>query len=222
MTSLPALPARKAPAPFALLVTTCALALASTLALALLAPPADAAEAAGSAATAAAAADDARYDPLRREAGLWDVDVQFFDGDGHPTGTAHGTQRNVLLANGHWITNDLVIADEASPGTPAPAAPGFQGHGVWGWDPVAKEYVDTWVDTNDGAVRTDHGFWKPETRTMHWTALQPDGEGHAVTYRMSEAFPADDRRTLTFYQVAMESGRLVKLAEMRFVKRAGS
>lgn len=31
----------------------------------------------------------------------------------------------------------------------------------------------------------------------------------------------DDRRTLAFFQVAMQSGRLVKLAEMTFARRKG-
>ncbi len=26
---------------------------------------------------------------------------------------------------------------------------------MWGYDPVAKTYVNTWVDTNDLPVRTD-------------------------------------------------------------------
>jgi hypothetical protein len=160
----------------------------------------------------------ALYEPIRLQAGVWDADISFFDpATGQRSGGAKGVQTNVLLANGHWVTNDLQVWG-AEGNT---AKPAFQGHGVWGWDPVARQYVDTWVDTNDGAVRTDYGFWHAETRTLHWTALQPDGNGHSVNYRMAEAYEGDDKRTLTFYQVALQSGRLVKLAEMRFTRRPG-
>ncbi|MED5621296.1 DUF1579 family protein [Ideonella sp. BN130291] len=158
------------------------------------------------------------YEPVRLQAGVWDADISFFDpASGERTGGAKGVQTNVLLANGHWVTNDLQVhGPEGAKGQPT-----FQGHGVWGWDPVARQYVDTWVDTNDGAVRTDYGFWNEQTRTLYWTALQPDGNGHSVNYRMTEAYEGNDKRTLTFYQVALQSGRLVKLAEMRFTRRPG-
>lgn len=160
--------------------------------------------------------DPALYRPLQMQAGVWDAEIQFFDpATGQSNGNARGVQTNVVLSNGHWVTNDLVVHGPDGPS----AKPAFQGHGVWGWDPVARQYVDTWVDTNDGAVRTDYGHWNAETATMYWTALQPDGAGHSVNYRMTEAYEKDGRRTLTFFQVALQSGRLVKMAEMRFTRR---
>lgn len=157
------------------------------------------------------------YEPIALQQGTWDAQVTFFDpATGLPSGGATGVQTNKLLANGHWVVNELQIAGPN--GQPGVA---FEGHGVWGWDPVAKQYVDTWVDTNDGAVRTDYGFWNADTRTMVWTALQPDGAGHSVNYRMTEAYERDGSRTLSFFQVALQSGRLVKLAEMHFARRDG-
>ena len=67
-------------------------------------------------------------------------------------------------------------------------------------------------------MRIDHGFWVPEQQTMYWSAQQPDGEGHTVTYRMTETF-AGDTRKLAFFQVALQSGRLIKLADMVFKRR---
>lgn len=64
---------------------------------------------------------------------------------------------------------------------------------MWGWDPVARQYVDTWVDIHDGAVRTDYGFWNPEDHTMYWNALQPDGSGHMVGVRMTEKYETNRR-----------------------------
>lgn len=170
-----------------------------------------AADAAPAAPTAAPPA--ANYEPIAMEAGVWDVSVVFFDAvTGSSTGNAHGRQVNTLLKNGHWVVNDLSVYG-ADGKTVA-----FQGHGSWGWDPVARQYVDTWVDTNDGAPRIDYGFWVPEHKTMYWSAQQPDGDGHMVTYRMTETFAAR-ARTLEFFQIALQSGRPIKLAEMKFTRQ---
>src|SRR5450432_830122 len=148
------------------------------------------------------------YEPIKMQAGTWDAAITFFDNDGKPSGTAKGAQTNVLLSNGHWVINDLNV------GGPTP----FQGHGVWGWDPVVKQYVDTWVDIHDGAVRTDYGFWNAEEHTMYRNALQPDGNGHMVGVRMTEKYDGK-HRTLDFYGVALQSGRVYKQAQMIFTKR---
>jgi hypothetical protein len=155
----------------------------------------------------------ATYAPIAMEAGVWNVSVTFFDAaTGAPSGNARGRQVNTLLKNGHWVVNDLSVYGADGKTIE------FQGHGSWGWDPVARQYVDTWVDTNDGPPRIDHGFWVAEQDTMYWTAQQPDGDGHMVTYRMTEKFAAG-ARTLEFFQIALQSGRPVKLAEMRFTRQ---
>lgn len=162
---------------------------------------------------AAAATPAATYEPIAMEAGNWDVAVTFFDtATGAPSGNARGRQVNTLLKNGHWVVNDLSVYGADGKTIE------FQGHGSWGWDPVGRQYVDTWVDTNDGPPRIDHGFWVAEQNTMYWTAQQPDGDGHMVTYRMTEKFGAG-ARTLEFFQTALQSGRQVKLAEMRFTRQ---
>ena len=155
------------------------------------------------------------YSPLKMQEGVWDADITFFDpATGQPSGSARGVQTNTLLMNGHWVLNDMkVFGAEGQKVT-------FEGRGLWGWDKAAREYIDTWVDTNDGPVRIDHGFWKADTRTMYWTALQSDGEGRSVNLRMTEVYDGD-LRTLTFHQVALQSGRLVKMAEMKFRRRKG-
>jgi len=177
--------------------------LAAALPLAALSPTAPAAD-------APPAAD---YAPLALEAGDWDVAVTFFDAvTGAKNGTATGREHNALLKNGHWITNELEIF--AADGKTVD----FAGRGTWGWDPVAHEYAGSWADTNDGALRIDHGFWVAAQKTMYWTSLQPDGEGHTVGYRMTETF-GEAARTLTFFQTALQSGRQIKLAEMTFTRK---
>jgi hypothetical protein len=161
------------------------------------------------AAIAATPAPD--YSPISMEAGTWRTSVTFYDyASGKVIGHARGTQKNVLLANKHWITNDFDV--------PATGKfPEFQGHGVWGYDPVAKTYINTWVDTSDEAVRTDYGYWDVQKKTMYWAAKQPDGQGDFVDWRLVETFRGA-KRTLEFYQVGQESGKPHLIARMTFTR----
>jgi hypothetical protein len=150
------------------------------------------------------------YAPIAMEEGVWDADITFYEAD-KPTSRATGVQVNTLLANRHWIVNDFRIP--ATDRTPA-----YEGHGVWGYDPVAKTYVNTWVDTNDLAVRTDYGFWYEPERTMIWSSKQNDGQGHFVDYRITEEFKGSTR-VLTFYQLGLAKPNPHPLVKIVFTRR---
>lgn len=150
------------------------------------------------------------YLPMTLEAGTWDADITFYS-EGKPPAHDTGVQVNELLGNGHWITNDFRIA--ASKEFPA-----YQGHGVWGYDTVAKTYVDTWVDTNDLSVRTDYGYWQADKQTMTWPSKQNDGNDHFVDYRMIEEFKGA-KRTLTISQLGLAAPVEQLLIKMDFKLR---
>jgi len=155
----------------------------------------------------------AAYEPIVMEAGTWDAEVTFFEDD-KPSGQAKGVQVNTLLVNGHWITNDFRIP--ASDRFPA-----YQGHGVWGYDPVARTYVNTWVDTNDLSVRTDYGYWQPKEQTMVWSSKQNDGNGHFIDYRIVEEFKGEVR-LFSFYQLGIAKPNPHPLVKITFTRRAGT
>lgn len=150
------------------------------------------------------------YAPLVMEEGTWDADVTFYEAD-KPTSRATGIQINTLLKNRHWIINEFRIP--ATETTPA-----YEGHGVWGYDPVAKTYVNTWVDTNDLAVRTDYGFWYEPESTMVWSSKQNDGNGHFVDYRITEEFKGNVR-VVTLYQLGLAKPNPHPLVKIVFTKR---
>jgi hypothetical protein len=163
----------------------------------------------GDAQTGGAAAADV-YAPLAMEEGTWDAEVTFYEAD-KPTSRAAGVQINTLLKNRHWIINEFRIPESDK-------APAYEGHGVWGYDPVAKTYVNTWVDTNDLAVRTDYGFWYEPESTMVWSSKQNDGNGHFVDYRITEEFKGN-LRVQTFYQLGLAKPNPHPLVKIVFTKR---
>jgi hypothetical protein len=151
------------------------------------------------------------YAPLRMEVGTWDAAIEYFEDD-KPSGSAAGVEVNKLLLNGHWIVNDLKVP-------PTDKRPAYEGHGVWGYDPVAKTYVNTWVDTNDQAVRTDYGVWNEADMTMVWSSKQNDGNGRYVDYRMVEEFKGDER-VFAVYQLGLLKPNPHPLLRIVFTKKA--
>lgn len=156
------------------------------------------------------AVPESTYAPLAMEEGTWDADVTFYEDD-KPSSRAAGVQVNTFLANRHWMVNEFRIP--ATEKTPA-----YEGHGVWGYDPVARTYVNTWVDTNDVAVRTDYGFWYEPEKTMVWSSKQNDGKGHFIDYRMTEEFKGDTR-VFAFYQLGLAKPNPHPLVKIVFTKR---
>lgn len=152
------------------------------------------------------------YLPMQLEEGTWDAEVTFYEND-QPSGSAKGVQVNALLANRHWITNDFRIPASGK-------FPAYQGHGVWGYDPVARTYVNTWIDTNDLSVRTDYGYWQAKEQVMTWSAKQNDGQGHFIDYRMVEEFKGDSR-TFTVYQLGIVKPNPHPLVRIVFTRRQG-
>jgi hypothetical protein len=150
------------------------------------------------------------YAPMAMEAGTWDAAITFYEG-GKPSGTATGVQTNTLLANGHWVTNDFRIEGTAT-------MPTYHGHGVWGYDPVARTYVDTWVDTNDLSVRTGYGYWQPKEQVMTWSAKQNDGKGHFIDYRLVQEYKGDTR-VFSIYQLGIVAPNPHLLVRIEFTRR---
>ena len=55
---------------------------------------------------------------------------------------------------------------------------GFEGHGLYGYDPAKGKYVGTWVDPMRTFMAVGEGSWDAATRTMtYWTeATGPGGK----------------------------------------------
>lgn len=97
-------------------------------------------------------------------------------------------------------------------------APPYDWRGVWGFDPVARTYVDTWIDTNVLTVRTDYGFWFEAEKTMVWSSKQNDGQGHFIDYRLTEEFRGGTR-VFTIAQLGLAKPNAHTLVKIVFTRR---
>lgn len=107
---------------------------------------------------------------FERDVGTWESDVEIRRGADAPVIRQKGSYRNRRIAGGRWL-----VVDYRSDS-------GFEGHGVYGWDPARGRYTGVWVDSTTSAVAHSEGSWDAATRTMSYVTTADLGE-RTLRYR---------------------------------------
>lgn len=86
------------------------------------------------------------------------------------------------LVGGRWLVSDQATNS------------GFEGHGVYGWDPAAGTFVSAWVDAMGGGIARGTGTWDAGAATMTYDVAVDFGS-QTVHYREITERHADGSRT---------------------------
>lgn len=95
------------------------------------------------------------HEVLKKDVGVWDAAVEIRLGPGVPPQLSKGVAHNRLACGGLWLVSDF--KNETT---------GFEGHGVYGFDPRKDRYVGTWVDPMRTFLAVGEGTFDPASRTM--------------------------------------------------------
>jgi hypothetical protein len=91
-------------------------------------------------------------------AGKWDATFKLGEFPGAPPVTSNGSETRTLAMNGLWL-----LSDYQDPNYPGGT---FQGHGVLGYDPDKKKYVEMWIDSSDAHMGVMEGSYDEATKTL--------------------------------------------------------
>jgi len=116
---------------------------------------------------------------FERDVGTWDAEIEAFQPGGVQKSRGVMTSR---LLGGRWLVADF--KNET----------GFEGHGIYGYDPEAKSYVGTWVDSMRGFLVTGRGQWDAEKRTMTFRYQHTAG-GKPMAWREETTVNPDGTQT---------------------------
>lgn len=105
-----------------------------------------------------------------KDVGTWDAEMEIRPGPDAPVIHQRGVSHNRRIAGGRWLVIDY-RADS-----------GFEGHGVYGWDPARSCYVGIWVDSMSSVVARSTGTWDAASRTMTYRTEAEHG-GRTIHYR---------------------------------------
>ena len=117
---------------------------------------------------------------LAEDVGVWDGEAEIRTGPGAPP-MRHKAMTTYRLVGGRWLTLDYK------------ADSGFEGHGVYGWDPTKRKYAGIWVDSMQTTIARGEGTWDPATRTATYT-FETMGPNGIVRYRETIERPDRDTR----------------------------
>jgi hypothetical protein len=118
------------------------------------------------------------HEVLRKDVGTWDAVVEVKTGG--PTQVSTGVMVGRLACGGLWLVTDF--KNET----------GFEGHGVYGFDPVKGKYTGFWVDPMRTGLAPMEGLWDPSTKTMTMVAELVLPGGRTMRWRETTETVDDD------------------------------
>jgi Protein of unknown function (DUF1579) len=154
----------------------------------------------------------AEHEILAADVGTWDATIKtFMGGPGAEPSVSKGVEVNELMAGGLWMMSRFE-------GTFGPAK--FEGRGQFGYDPVKKKYVGTWVDSMSPALSVLEGNYDAKTKTMTYVGDGYDPDHKAkYTQKMVTTTKDDGTRVFSLYMKFEGEPSESKFMEITYTKR---
>jgi hypothetical protein len=149
---------------------------------------------------------------LAADAGTWDATIKSYMGgpDAEPS-LSKGVESNEVMTGGLWVLSRFE-------GSFGPAK--FEGRGQFGYDPLKKKFVGTWIDSMSPSLSTLEGTYDAKTRTMTYVGDGYDPSGKIkFTQRLVTVTKEDGTRVFTM-SMKFEGGEAeTKVMEITYTKR---
>jgi hypothetical protein len=150
------------------------------------------------------------HELLKNGVGTWDATIKMSPQPGAEPMVSKGVEKNELIG-GMWLVSRF---EGEMMGMP------FSGAGTFGYDPVEKKYVGTWVDSMSPHMLTIKGDYDSATKTMTEMAEGRDPmTGQITTSKLISRQVDDDTRTFEFYAPGAD-GQFQKMMEIEYKRRA--
>jgi hypothetical protein len=148
---------------------------------------------------------------LARDEGTWDGTIKSYMGgpDAEPA-VSKGTEVNTVMPGGLWVLSKFE-GDFAGMK--------FEGRGQFGYDPVKKKYVGTWIDSMSPNLSVLEGEYDTKSKTMTFVGNGVSAEGIKYTQKMVTTAKDDGSRVFTLYMKVGEAKDESKFLEITYQKR---
>jgi hypothetical protein len=134
------------------------------------------------------AAPSAEQEVLKKWVGTWDATIESTGPDGKLV-SSKATSSVRLAHGGKWLISEF---DGTFNGAP------FTGQEVLGYDPVAKKYVLSWIDSAATNFATGEGAFDKQSNTMTLTlSSRVDATGKLATWRQVDTWKDADNHVWT-------------------------
>jgi len=155
----------------------------------------------------------AEHKILAAEEGTWDAKISsYMAGPDTPPAVSKGVEVNTLMPGGMFLISKFE-GDMAGVK--------FEGRGHFGYDPLKKQYVGTWIDSMSPALTVLEGSYDAKTKTITYTGSGVDPMSKTkYTQKMATTTKDDGTRHFTFSMKSEQTGdKYVKFMEIVYTKR---
>jgi hypothetical protein len=149
---------------------------------------------------------------LAADEGTWDATIKtYMGGPGAEPSVSKGVEVNEVLSGGLWVLSRFE-------GNFGPVK--FEGRGQFGYDPVKKKYVGTWIDSMSTILSVLEGEYDAKTKTMTYVGDGYDPNFKAkFTQKMVTTMKDDGTRVFTLYMKFEGQKEEAKFMEITYTKR---
>jgi hypothetical protein len=148
---------------------------------------------------------------LQKDVGTWDATVKLWPAPNAQPIESKAVEKNELLPGGLWLLSHF---DGEFGGMK------FSGFGTFGYDPVEKKYVGTWIDSMTPFLTTIKADYDPATKTMTGTGTGRDvATGKETTSKHVTRYLDDNNHVFEMYAPGPD-GKEFKLMEVSYKRRS--
>jgi hypothetical protein len=154
----------------------------------------------------------AEHKLLAADEGTWDATIKSYPaGPNADPMVSKGVEVNTVMPGGLWLLSKF----QGDFGGMA-----FEGRGQFGYDPIKKKYVGTWVDSLSPTLSVLEGTYDAKTKTMTYVGDGVDPASKAkYTQKMVTTMKDDGTRVFTLLMKFEGSADEVKFMEITYKKR---
>jgi hypothetical protein len=149
------------------------------------------------------------HEAMKAAAGTWDAAVKMSAGPGKPPIDMKGVEVNTLILNGLWMQTEF---------TGDPAGMSYQGHGLSGYDSIARKHVGTWVDNSGDWPAHSRGTCTDSCKEMTVTFQGYGQNGKPITVKEVCTQKDADHRSMVMYHKGKD-GKFKWVMEIAYTRR---
>ena len=151
----------------------------------------------------------AEHKQLAAGAGTWDAVLETMGPDGKAAQSKGVSERRVG-PGGFWLIDDFKADMMGMP---------FTGHGVLGYDPVRKVYVQSWVDAMTPILMTMEGTFDKAGKVLTMTGMGPGPDGKPVKMRLTTTMTDANTEVFEMFSAGPD-GKEMRMLKITYTRRA--
>jgi len=153
----------------------------------------------------------AEHRAIASEVGVWDAESKFWMAPGTDPLESKAVETNTLVGE-FWVASQY----KSDLGGMA-----FEGHGQFGYDPVSKKYIGTWIDTMSPYLSIMEGSMDKANKTLTMLSKGRDAQtGKESVSKMVTTYVDDDHKKFEMFgPVAGKEGQWWKMMEINYTRR---